>query len=553
MCGLVSVIARRPQGLSSKVIDIFEQMLILDTLRGKDSTGVMGVKGNGSVDIIKQAEQPYFMFRTNGWTSFRNRAFGDGKILAGHNRAATRGVVTNENAHPFYEKNIVLMHNGTLDYGWEKMTKAKVEVDSHAICHAMTEGTPQEVIPTIEGAFALLWYDMETERFHAVRNNDRTLCLITTADYYFLASESWMATIPLMREKIKVEDNILLDPGQLLSWDNRGNMKSEQVRLHGTGVMSERYQKWLASQGYQGGSWEDDLGEVLPVKQTQVSHLPGTMVRQVETKDCSSASTGSCALTSTSTTRSVSESKSQDSSTDDPLSKIEVDTKPLKVELHDFPKGKEVMVRILEIKALPNGAVKWTGKIVEPGLELLDAQGFLPRSTPGNEWPAWMDHVLVGKVAWTTRTVCGISVYVRDCEKIEQVLTHNGKIVPQKLWYHAHNHCTCRGCGQKVEDWEKDWTSVKIKGVFGKTTSGTPQNVVEMICPDCIMRSLEQGAFYDSYTKAYYQKRFAVQQSRKGQPATSRSRSVQDGEQVSGEPVGKVGSTIAVPGPKTVQ
>jgi len=533
-------------GFLQKNLDIFEQMLVFDTVRGKDSTGVMSIKNDGSVDVVKHAEQPYFMLKTSQWAHLRTESGRVGRIIAGHNRAATRGNVTNENAHPFYEDNIVLMHNGTLEYGWEKLTEAKVEVDSHAICHALANGTPQEVIPTIKGAFALLWFDLETERFYAVRNKERPLCLITTAEHYYLASESWMATIPLMRNQIKVEDNILIEPGDLFSWDIRGNMKMEAVKLHeDNGVMSQRYQDWLRGQG-----WEDDLGESIPGKTTQVSYLPGAQPK-AETKDCSPSSTsGTCALTTT--TKSASELKKSDS-TADSLSSLERQQAPLKIEMEELPKGKEVMVKIWDIKMLPNGAIKWTGKLHEPGVELLDAQGFLPRGILGNEWPAWMEHPIVAKVGWITKTVCGPTVYVRDCERIEQKMVHNGKLIPQKLWYHAHNNCTCRDCGQKVEDWEANWTSVKLKGIFGSTKNGCPLNTVEVVCPDCIMRSLD-GSYYEQYTQAYYQKRLAVVQSRKGQPATSRSPvAVQDREPERGEPVGKNGSTIAVPGPATLQ
>jgi len=544
MCGLVSIVARRPMGFNSKTLDMFEQMLIFDTVRGKDSTGVINIRRDGSVDMMKQAEQPYFMLRCQQWNQFRLRSTGEGRILAGHNRAATRGNVTNENAHPFYEKNIVLMHNGTLDYGWEKLTTEKVEVDSHAICHALTEGTPQKVIPTIEGAFALLWFDMETELFHAVRNDQRPLSLITTDDFYFLASESWMATIPCIRERIKVIESKEIEPGELLTFNLRGELKTEPVGLHQDPQMAARYKAWMASQGV-AGTWEDDLGEALPLKGTQVT-FPAAK------KDCSPASPmqKTCALTSTSTTNS--DSKSKKVGGEDGLTSLEAQQQSLKVELADLPKGREIAVKIWDVKALPNGAIKWTGKVVEPGVEMYDAQGFLPRSLLGNEWPRWMEFPILAKVGWCTKTVCGISVYVRDCELLPQTLAHNAQVVSERLWHHVTDTCSCRDCGGLIEDWERGWTSVKTKGVHGKTQSGNPINAVEVVCPDCIMKALD-GEFYAKYSQTYYQKKLAVQQDRKGQPATSRSAAIQDSESVSGEPVGKNGSVIVVPSGTTLQ
>lgn len=543
MCGLVAIISRRYAGFNAKQLDMFETMLVLDTLRGKDSTGVMCVKSTGSVDVMKQAEQPYYMFRTDHWTSFRQRAVQTGRILAGHNRAATRGVVTNENAHPFHEKNIVLMHNGTLTHGWEKLTTTKVDVDSHAICHAMTEGTPQEVLPKLDGAFALLWYDLATERFYATRNDERPLNLITTADFYFLASESWMATIPCMREHIKVESSEPIAEGDILSWDLKGNMQVEHVKLP-MSADNQNYQAWLARQGYHGweDALEDKLGEPAPGKNLA---LPGTRKHhQVETKDCGSDK--ACALTTT--TKQCSNTNSSDSA-EESLSKLEQMQSSLKVDLFNLPKGKEVLVKIFQIQTQPNGAKKWFGKLMEPGCEMIDATGFLDRNIPGAEWPSWMESWVTGKVAWVTKTSCGLTVSIADQIKCSQTMVHHGKMIPTSLWIKAHNECTCRDCKGKVYNWQKEWTSVKTKGEFGKTSSGVPLNVIEMVCPDCIMKSLE-GEFYAKYSNSYYQKRKAIQASGANEGSDP---AVQDREQISGEPVGKNGSTIAVPGPSTLQ
>lgn len=533
ICGLVSIIARRFGGFNYKSLDMLEHMLVFDTVRGKDSTGVMSIRLDANVDIIKQAEQPYYMFRTKAWDTFKGRAFQTGKILAGHNRAATRGNVTNENAHPFYEKNIVLMHNGTLDPGWEKLTKATVQVDSHAICHALTESDPHEVLPKINGAFALLWYDLDKQTFHAIRNEDRPLCLVTTDEFYYLASESWMATIPCMRNNIKVKDTVLMEPGDFYTWNLSGEMKVEKIKL--SGGMGTRYNNWMANHD---GRWEDDLGEPTPGgKGTQIGFLPGV------TKDCSSSSTenkqtSSCALTSTSTTKKDSDEKNTDGTpSGDSLSSMERNQASLKIELADLPKGREVMVKIWDVKRLPNGAIKWTGKLQEPGVEMLDTCGFLPRETPGNEWAQWIESLISAKVNHITKTVCGPVVYVNEVTKLEQTMIHMGKLIPETLWTHARLSCKCSDCKQSVEDWEKDWTSVKLKGIFGNTKSGLPLNTVEMTCPDCIMRMLD-GDIYARFTRSYYGKRKAIIEDHKGQPATSRSTTSSGNAIQDREPVG---------------
>ena len=188
MCGLVGLISRRTGGFWSKDLDTMEQMLLIDSLRGKDSTGAFTVYKNKQSEIIKVASHPMHLFACGAWGEFRNRAVQRGKIIIGHNRAATRGAVRTENAHPFVEDNIILVHNGTL-YDHTNLTKAKVEVDSNAIAHALSGGAdPKEVLPTIRGAFALIWYDTDKEKLYAIRNEQRPLCLLETDDNYVLSS-----------------------------------------------------------------------------------------------------------------------------------------------------------------------------------------------------------------------------------------------------------------------------------------------------------------------------------------------------------------------------
>jgi len=267
MCGLVSIIARKAGGFYSRELDLFEQMLMIDSLRGKDSTGVMTTLKNGDVQVVKTATQPFLLFETKQWMDWRSKVIQTGRYVAGHNRAATRGNVVNDNAHPFVEKHIILMHNGTIS-NQEQLAKEKVEVDSHAICHAMANGTPEEVIPKIWGAFALIWYNTETETLHAVRNDERPLSLITTDDYYFLASEPWMVANPAARQGRKIEGVDQLEPHKMLTFSMDGKMEVTQLPKRQwsnttnpptTGTTRD-YQAWLRARAANGMSddWGDD-------------------------------------------------------------------------------------------------------------------------------------------------------------------------------------------------------------------------------------------------------------------------------------------------------
>lgn len=175
MCGIVGVVSRHTNGLSNPEIDMFEQMLFVDTMRGWDSTGVFGVDHLGNVGIAKAALHGPDFICTNEFKVFKRAAVKDGVFVVGHNRAATRGTVNDENAHPFYvDDKIVLVQNGSWR-GSHKHIK-DVEVDSHAIAHLLADNADIEAaMKQVNAAYALVWYNVETEELHFLRNSERPL------------------------------------------------------------------------------------------------------------------------------------------------------------------------------------------------------------------------------------------------------------------------------------------------------------------------------------------------------------------------------------------
>src|SRR5687767_11552959 len=132
MCGIVGLISKSGS-FPFYAEDLFTNMLRMDSIRGEDSTGIFGVTKDGNCDIVKGNADGYLFTRTGDYQEFINRMGKHYRIVVGHNRSATTGAVTAENAHPFREKHIVLVHNRTI-HNKEKLNN-EVEVDSHAICH----------------------------------------------------------------------------------------------------------------------------------------------------------------------------------------------------------------------------------------------------------------------------------------------------------------------------------------------------------------------------------------------------------------------------------
>ena len=146
-------------------------------------------------------------------------------IVVGHNRSATKGAVSSTNAHPFSEGKIVLVHNGTLHN--QKDFNKDVEVDSHAITHALNERPAKEVLKEIDGAFAFVWYDREQGKLFIARNSERPLSFIETASQVVFASEGSMLDWLMNRKYVKAPAAETFPVGELISYDLNGNKETD--------------------------------------------------------------------------------------------------------------------------------------------------------------------------------------------------------------------------------------------------------------------------------------------------------------------------------------
>lgn len=213
MCGIVGFITKEQHRGANDRRKFFEQALLVDMVRGGDSTGFFSVlhkqPENATADWAKIAADPLTFMRTNVYKEKLDKyaAFTDNRCIVGHNRSATVGSVDNDNAHPFQEGPITLVHNGTLTSTWG-MTKSMqdlkdkgVEVDSHVIAHNLAEhDDPAEVIEKLDGAFTLIWHDARDNAIRIIRNDKRPLHMTWAKceDTVLFASEGemlfWLAT-----------------------------------------------------------------------------------------------------------------------------------------------------------------------------------------------------------------------------------------------------------------------------------------------------------------------------------------------------------------------
>lgn len=221
MCGIVGIVTNSRNGHNYKELEAFETMLFLDTLRGWDSTGVFGVTNDKDVFIAKEASHaPDFLGRKE-WKELRGKMFSRGKYIVGHNRAATRGVVNDKNAHPFWvDDKIILVQNGT--YKGSHKHHKDVEVDTEAIAHVISE-TPnvEEALNKINAAYALVWYNTENSKLHVIRNDERPLYMAISVDgSIFFASESNTILYAGARHDIKWREKpYMCEPHTLVTFE----------------------------------------------------------------------------------------------------------------------------------------------------------------------------------------------------------------------------------------------------------------------------------------------------------------------------------------------
>lgn len=217
MCGLVGVVGNIVEQ-DKKALNL---LMRYDVSRGWDSTGLAVLNKQDEIMLYKHIGPPEYLYNSSEDFNAVGTYKKEGKLFIGHNRAATKGKVTNENAHPFLHDGIVGAHNGTLTSVSTLERGTDFEVDSEAIFYNLSLYEPKSVIANIYGAYALTWYDDGSDKLYIIRNSQRPLFYTRRkdGDAIFWASEEWMLEYALKAARISHDEIKPFDINTLYSLD----------------------------------------------------------------------------------------------------------------------------------------------------------------------------------------------------------------------------------------------------------------------------------------------------------------------------------------------
>ena len=185
MCGLFGVFTRMKNGFSTTNLEVLNDLAFVNQTRGSDSTGLVYYDGKNLTETLKEVGGWGDLIDAAEFKAYWSAISRTGLCAFGHGRAATKGKVTVENAHPFSVDKakkghqIHLVHNGTLESYQTLGDTDRFDVDSHWMADKIAQLGPEEALSKINGAIATIWFDDETKKVCVFRNDQRPLFTVS--------------------------------------------------------------------------------------------------------------------------------------------------------------------------------------------------------------------------------------------------------------------------------------------------------------------------------------------------------------------------------------
>ena len=210
MCGIIGFI--RGAGNVGRFNDSYKNLLaqgmLAGSVRGMDGAGIAVVSQSGLVRNFRlPLPGPDFIRTKVG--NMAIDASSNASVVIGHHRAATRGVHSVENTHPFRHgsgnKLIVGVHNGVIRNAPITEDGIDFDVDSDwAIYRLLKEGTA--ACAKFDGSYSFVYYLSEDKTVNFISNEDRPLHFAFVEDENALiyASEIKMLEWLMARNHLRI-------------------------------------------------------------------------------------------------------------------------------------------------------------------------------------------------------------------------------------------------------------------------------------------------------------------------------------------------------------
>lgn len=221
MCGIFGFVKGSPATAGYR--EFMYNSLIVGQLRGMDGAGLAVIDKDFVPASLAKATLGMNLAHSKAGQELLNKVVGS-RAAFGHHRFKTHGEDKDEHCHPFVFNHITGVHNGTVPaHTLRNIDIADShEVDSGRIYAALSKTKdPLDVLKKIDmGAYALVWFDEETNTVHMARNTERPLHVIEGPTGVLFASEAGMLEWLSGRALLHMEGTSmsLLDPLTLYSF-----------------------------------------------------------------------------------------------------------------------------------------------------------------------------------------------------------------------------------------------------------------------------------------------------------------------------------------------
>lgn len=209
MCGLFGIAG---PGITQQDLDIVKDLGIISQVRGTDGSGIFQVRSNAyspkyDQSLIYKTEDTFSELLIDvDWDKKKYNNLLSSinvDVIIGHVRMATKGIISDSNAHPFVFENLVGAHNGTLK---DKKYEDKVKTDSELMFADISANGLIKTLDNLhkDSAFAITMFDRVNRKMYFTRNAKRTLhfALNENRSVLYWASEPYFLKTAIKRRNV---------------------------------------------------------------------------------------------------------------------------------------------------------------------------------------------------------------------------------------------------------------------------------------------------------------------------------------------------------------